>query len=287
MAIGIGTALSIGGGLLSAFGDDSKSTTQSKTEIPKWVEDQMKANLNRGNRTAEIGYTPNYGPQVAAFNPTQMGSFGATGRTGASMGLLAQGATGTEGIPTPTDYGNGMKGYSSGPMYDQMLAELEQRRPGQKRAIDNMFLDPITGKAPDFNPAPGAQPAPPEVNQALNEAMQTQGGTGMDGSTTKSNVSYTMDEVKDALDGKMGAAIAAALTFALTRSPTATTAVYNYLSPEEKAALGYSENTPTSGGYAGSGATSGGGMGSGMNGGGLSGSASFGDDNNSLGGTGY
>jgi hypothetical protein len=54
------------------------------------------------------------------------------------------------GMPIPTVQ-NGIAGYSSGTLYDQALAELEARRPGQKAAIDAQFIDPVTGAMSQYD----------------------------------------------------------------------------------------------------------------------------------------
>jgi len=46
-----------------------------------------------------------------------------------------------------------VRGYSSAPMYEQALAELATRRPGQKALIDSLFIDPYSG-------VPGANVGP-------------------------------------------------------------------------------------------------------------------------------
>ena len=61
---------------------------------------------------------------------------------------LAGGGTGMEGMPTPTTYAGGIQGYSSAPMFEQSMAELEARRPGQYAAINAPFIDPVTGAQP-------------------------------------------------------------------------------------------------------------------------------------------
>ena len=61
---------------------------------------------------------------------------------------LAGGGTGMEGMPAPTTYAGGVQGYSSAPMFEQSMAELEARRPGQYAAINAPFIDPVTGAQP-------------------------------------------------------------------------------------------------------------------------------------------
>lgn len=51
------------------------------------------------------------------------------------------------GLPQPGNFG-GMSGYSSAPIYQGALDELQRRRPGQFDAFNEMFIDSQTGERP-------------------------------------------------------------------------------------------------------------------------------------------
>lgn len=51
--------------------------------------------------------------------------------------------------PTPNTYAGGLQAYSSGALFDQALAELEARRPGQVAQYNRMFVDPFSGEQPE------------------------------------------------------------------------------------------------------------------------------------------
>ena len=51
-------------------------------------------------------------------------------------------------LPEATTYEGGIQGLSSGGLYDQAVAELAARRPGQAALIDQQFIDPY-GTAQD------------------------------------------------------------------------------------------------------------------------------------------
>ena len=51
-------------------GGKGGSRSQS-TEIPAYIEDAAKSNLALADKISNIGYTPYYGPDVAAFSPMQ------------------------------------------------------------------------------------------------------------------------------------------------------------------------------------------------------------------------
>lgn len=134
-------------------GKGGRETTEVK--IPEWLEAAAKENLARGQGVANIGYTPYYGPDVAAMTPMQMASMQGTSSAAGAFGLPGGGMTGMEGMPTPQTFAGGVQGYSSGGLYDQALAELQTRRPGQYNAITGMFVDPITGAMPAGSTAAG------------------------------------------------------------------------------------------------------------------------------------
>ena len=125
-------------------------STSSTVTIPQYIEDAAKANLAKAEEISKIGYTPYYGPDVAAFTPMQQAAFQNTAGMAGAFGLASpssqQDVMG--GMPAPTTYAGGVQGYSSAPMFEQSMAELEARRPGQYAAINAPFIDPVTGAQP-------------------------------------------------------------------------------------------------------------------------------------------
>jgi len=123
-------------------------STTSTIEVPEYIEEAARRNLAKAEGISQIGFTPYYGPDVAAFTPFQQAGFQQTADVAGAFGM----ATPTSqrdimgGMGAPTQYANGVMGYSSAPLYEQSLAELERRRPAQKEFIDSFFIDPVTGK---------------------------------------------------------------------------------------------------------------------------------------------
>ena len=131
-------------------------STSSTVEIPQYIEDAAKRNLARADTISQIGYVPYYGADVAAFAPMQEAAFQNTAGTAGAFGLAGGGMSQQDimgGMPAPTTYAGGVRGYSSAPMFEQSMAELATRRPGQKALIDSLFIDPYSG-------VPGANVGP-------------------------------------------------------------------------------------------------------------------------------
>lgn len=125
-------------------------STSTSVEIPQYLKDAAKRNLARADTISQIGYVPYYGADVAAFTPMQEAAFQNTADVASAFGtagggMSQQGIMG--GMSAPTTYAGGVRGYSSAPMYEESMAELGARRPGQKALIDSLFIDPYSGVA--------------------------------------------------------------------------------------------------------------------------------------------
>jgi hypothetical protein len=130
-------------------GGKGGSTTSSVT-IPEYIEAAAQRNLNKAERISQIGYTPYYGPDVAAFTPMQQAAFQGTAQTASAFGVPGGDMSQQDimgGMPEPTTYAGGVRGYSSAPIYEESLQALGERRPGQKDYIDSFFIDPYAGGA--------------------------------------------------------------------------------------------------------------------------------------------
>ena len=120
-------------------------TTSQSTQIPAYLEDAVRENINRARDVSQIGYVPYYGPDVAAFSPMQQQSMRSTGNAASAFGLAPQGFDGTAGIPQAQTFAGGVQGYSSAPLYEQSLDNLFANAPAQYNAMNDMFIDPFTG----------------------------------------------------------------------------------------------------------------------------------------------
>ena len=120
-------------------------TSSSNTQIPAYLEDAVRENINRARDVSQIGYTPYYGADVAAFSPMQQQSMRSTGNAASAFGLAPEGFDGTAGIPQAQTFAGGVQGYSSAPLFEQSLDKLFANAPAQYRAMNDMFIDPFTG----------------------------------------------------------------------------------------------------------------------------------------------
>ena len=143
-------------------------STTSEVTVPAYIENAAKANLAKADAISQVGFTPYYGADVAAFNPMQQASFQNTADSASAFGM----ATPTSptdimgNMGAPQTYANGVTGYSSAPMFQDAVDTLGYFRPNQKALMDSFFVNPYTG----FDPS-GAYSASP----ASGVAMEMQG----------------------------------------------------------------------------------------------------------------
>ena len=145
-------------------GKGGSATTEVK--VPQYIEDAGKANLARADELAKIGYTPYYGPDVAAFTPMQQAAFQGTSDMASAFGRATPASEQDNygGMGAPTQYANGVQGYSSAPMYQQSIDQLQANSPAQYAALTAPFINPVTGQAPASPFGDGQAPASPFGN---------------------------------------------------------------------------------------------------------------------------
>jgi hypothetical protein len=160
------------------MGGGGRNTTE--VTVPAWLEQAAQRNLSRADELARIGYTPYYGPDVAAMTPMQMAAMQGTNTAASAFGMPT--ADPMAGMPAATNYG-GMPAYSSGGLYDQALAELERRMPGQFAALRAPFIDPVTGMMVSGSASSGVGAGAASMPGAMPAAMPREGrdreGMGM------------------------------------------------------------------------------------------------------------
>jgi len=122
-------------------GGGKGGSKKTETTIPEWVRAPADRNLQRAEAVQQIEYMPYTGGQVAALTPIQEAAMNNNISTAQAFGLLDPNSTltATSGMPTPTTYDNGMRGYGSIGLYDQALKELTARNPENMAAYNALF----------------------------------------------------------------------------------------------------------------------------------------------------
>ena len=200
---------------MSGGGGKGGSKT-TETTIPEWIRAPADRNLQRAEAVQQLEYMPYYGAQVAALNENQINAMQNNANAASAFGLLAPTDVMAD-MPTPTTYANGMKGYSSMPIYDQAMKELTASNPENMDAYDALFGGRTTfgltggggstsnsrfsGSASPITPRPGADPSftpnydtstwSPEEQIAHNNEINA---TGTGSSTSILDASYALDK---------------------------------------------------------------------------------------------
>lgn len=155
-------------------GKGGSQTTQ--VQIPEWLQAAAQRNIARAEDLAQFGYTPYYGPDVAALTPQQIAAQQGINAAAQAFGMPT--ADVMAGMPQATDY-NGMMAYSSQPLYQQSLNALQANMPAQYEAMRAPFIDPVTGAAPR---SPYGAPAPATTMPTMQPAVLPSGGGDNGGS---------------------------------------------------------------------------------------------------------
>ena len=134
--------------MLGGKGGKGGSQT-SQVTVPQYIENAARANLSRASDVANIGPIRYEGPDVAAYSPMQMAAARGLSDTASAFGVAGGGMSDQDlrgGMPEPTEFAGGVRGYSSAPMYDEALAALKASSPGQYDYINSLYIDPVTGE---------------------------------------------------------------------------------------------------------------------------------------------
>lgn len=135
-------------------GGGKGGSQRTSVEIPAWLEEAAQRNLARADQASTIGYTPYYGPDVAALTPLQVQAMQGTNQAAGAFGLGQ--VDPMAGMPQSQTFAGGVQGYSSAPLYQQSLDALQAASPGQFAALQAPFINPVTGgtaaQAPSVTP---------------------------------------------------------------------------------------------------------------------------------------
>ena len=114
-------------------------TRTAEQQIPQYIQDFAQQNLNRAKIAQQIGYMPNYGPQVAALSPQQQSAMQASNSAMQAFGLAPRDVPYDPGVPQAQEFAGGVRGYSSGNLFDQAVAELASRDPEQLAKYNQFY----------------------------------------------------------------------------------------------------------------------------------------------------
>ena len=141
---------------MSSSGGKGGSQTSSAS-IPSWAQDAMIHNLGRAQQAAEIGYQPYYGPEEAAFNPTQVSAMDNANLAASAFGLGSPGGSVADSLPQSQNF-NGVQGYSSQPLFQESLYDWNRGNPSQTAQYSQLFV-------PMFDGTQQVQPHTPTIQQ--------------------------------------------------------------------------------------------------------------------------
>jgi len=158
-------------------GGKGGSSSQS-VSIPAYIENAAQSNLGLADKISNIGYTPYYGPDLAAFTPMQDAAFQNTQNAATAFGMESGAG---QYMPEATEFAGGVRGYSSAPTYEQSVENLAQLRPAQSQYMDTFFMNPQTGEAgsnaapmgnaESFTPRPYTNNSPIGVQPVTRDTM--------------------------------------------------------------------------------------------------------------------
>lgn len=117
------------------MGSSAAGSTSSSVDLPPWLQGKAQENLNRAQGVQNFNPIPFMGPQVAAINPMQQSGMQSAMDAGAAFGLTGKMDVGSM-LPTATDYGGGISGYSAFPMFEQGMAQFREKYPDQATLFD-------------------------------------------------------------------------------------------------------------------------------------------------------
>ena len=114
-------------------------TQTSAQSIPAWVEGPAKENLAQAKIAGQIGYMPYYGPDVAAMSPQQEQAMRNNFSAQQAYGMVDPSAQFSTGVPEAQTFDGGVRGYSSGGLFEQALAEYKARNPEGAAQYDKFY----------------------------------------------------------------------------------------------------------------------------------------------------
>ena len=122
------------------MGGGGKGGSQNQvTQIPKSIMDVAERNLARAEQVQKIDYMPYAGPEVAAFNPTQIQAMQNQIGAAQAFGMAPTEMQALQGMPQAQTFADGTQGYSSMPLYEQAVAEAARKDAASYKQREQLF----------------------------------------------------------------------------------------------------------------------------------------------------
>jgi len=141
---------------------------QSQQSIDPRLAAASSAAIDRATAASKLPYAPNRGVTIAAFTPQQEAAMRNTGAAATAFGM--EGST-ASGMPPPETSASGIRGYSTGKDYDEMIAK--SLSPELQAAINNFFS--VTAGA-GGKKSSGSGDKPMSIKQGLMNTMGLNSG---------------------------------------------------------------------------------------------------------------
>lgn len=113
---------------------------KSEVKMPEWAQRASQDAIATAKDIGKTGYMPYYGPEVAAFTPMQEAGMQGAYDAAAAFGLASPGGNAMAGVPQAQEFEGGLRGYSSGDLFEQARQEFASRNPQQAAQYNKQFV---------------------------------------------------------------------------------------------------------------------------------------------------
>ena len=128
----------------------SKSGSETtETTLPSWLQEPVQRNLQRAEDLQKLPFMPYRGAEIAAFNDNTIAAFNNNNDTARAFGFNAP-TNAVGGMPEPTTYADGSKGYDSNSLYDQALLDSKAYDPVAWDKYQSLFNSSAPSATPNL-----------------------------------------------------------------------------------------------------------------------------------------
>jgi len=121
----------------------------TETALPDWLQGPVNRNIQRAEDLQTLPFMPYRGPEVAAFNDNTIAAFNNNNDTARAFGFNAP-TNAVGGMPEPTTYADGSKGYDSNSLYDQALLDSKAYDPVAWDKYQSLFNSSAPSATPNL-----------------------------------------------------------------------------------------------------------------------------------------